>query len=69
MADRVDRTSGGSAEWDLLLTGGSVVTVDDDRRVLEPGAVGIREDRIAFVGTPDLASGRARRSPTSRPSC
>ncbi len=57
----MSRTSGGAAEWDLLLTGGSVVTVDEDRRVLEPGAVGIRGDRIAFVGTPEEASGRARR--------
>ena len=26
---------------DLLLTGGSVITVDDERRVLEPGAVAV----------------------------
>lgn len=48
---------------DLLLTGGSVVTVDDDRRVLEPGAVAITGDRIAAVGTPEeLAGYRAGRT-------
>jgi len=48
---------------DLLLTGGSVVTVDDDRRVLEPGAVAIAGDRIEAVGTPgELAGYRARRT-------
>jgi 5-methylthioadenosine/S-adenosylhomocysteine deaminase len=40
----------GAAPWDLLLTGGTVITVDDERRVIDPGAVGIRGDRIAFVG-------------------
>ena len=37
---------------DLLLTNGSVITVDDERRVHEPGAVAIRGDRILAVGTP-----------------
>jgi 5-methylthioadenosine/S-adenosylhomocysteine deaminase len=35
---------------DLLLTGGSVVTVDDARSVFEPGAVAIEGDRISAVG-------------------
>jgi 5-methylthioadenosine/S-adenosylhomocysteine deaminase len=35
---------------DLLLTGGAVVTMDDARRVLEPGAVAITGDRIVAVG-------------------
>jgi 5-methylthioadenosine/S-adenosylhomocysteine deaminase len=38
------------AECDLLLTGGSVVTVDDERRVIEPGAVAVTGNRIAAVG-------------------
>ena len=38
---------------DLLLTGGSVITVDDERRVLEPGAVAISGERIVAVGTPE----------------
>ncbi len=39
--------------WDLLLTGGTVLTLDDERRVLEDGAVAIAGDRIAAVGTAD----------------
>jgi 5-methylthioadenosine/S-adenosylhomocysteine deaminase len=37
--------------FDLLLTGGTVVTVDDARRVIPDGAVAITGDRIAAVGT------------------
>jgi 5-methylthioadenosine/S-adenosylhomocysteine deaminase len=37
-------------ECDLLLTGGAVVTVDDDRAVHEPGTVAVRGDRIVAVG-------------------
>ncbi|WP_037062823.1 amidohydrolase family protein [Pseudonocardia acaciae] len=45
---------------DLLLTGGAVVTVDDDRAVHERGAVAVRGDRIAAVGTErELAGWRA----------
>ncbi|MCC7370108.1 MAG: amidohydrolase family protein [Chloroflexi bacterium] len=35
---------------DLLLTGGTVVTVDADRRILEDGAVAIEGGRIVAVG-------------------
>src|SRR5207244_8602533 len=51
----------GSDGFDLLLSGGSVVTMDEGRRVLEPGAVGIRGERIAFVGSPAAVPGGARR--------
>jgi 5-methylthioadenosine/S-adenosylhomocysteine deaminase len=48
---------------DLLLTGGSVVTVDDARRVIEPGAVAIVGDRIVAVGSPsELGRWRASRT-------
>jgi 5-methylthioadenosine/S-adenosylhomocysteine deaminase len=44
-------------QCDLLLTGGSVVTVDDERRVLDPGAVAVTGDRIVAVGTPEEVAG------------
>jgi 5-methylthioadenosine/S-adenosylhomocysteine deaminase len=48
---------------DLLLTGGSVVTVDDERRIIEPGAVAITGDLITAVGKPsELESYRAERT-------
>ena len=37
----------------LVLTGGTVVTMDGGRRVLSPGAVAVDGTRIAAVGTPD----------------
>ncbi len=47
---------------DLLLTGGVVVTVDDERRILDPGAVAITGDRIVAVEAPDDLGGyEARR--------
>lgn len=36
-----------------LLIGGAVLTVDAARRMLDPGAVAVVDDRIAAVGTPD----------------
>ena len=35
---------------DLLITGGTVVTMDADRRVIEDGVVAVRGDTIAAVG-------------------
>jgi 5-methylthioadenosine/S-adenosylhomocysteine deaminase len=37
-------------QYDLLLTGGTVLTLDSQRRVLEPGAVAVTDDRIVAVG-------------------
>lgn len=42
---------------DLLLTGGTVVTVDDDRAVYAGGFIAIRDNRIAGVGPTDDAAG------------
>jgi 5-methylthioadenosine/S-adenosylhomocysteine deaminase len=50
------------SKWDLLLTGGTVITVDDERRVFEPGAVAIADGQIGYVGSVAGASGRARRT-------
>jgi 5-methylthioadenosine/S-adenosylhomocysteine deaminase len=38
---------------DLLITGGTVITMDPARRVIAPGAVAIRGADIAGVGSPD----------------
>jgi 5-methylthioadenosine/S-adenosylhomocysteine deaminase len=56
-------TSGSAPICDLLLTGGAVVTVDDERSVFDPGAVAIAGDRIVAVGAAaDLAGYRAARA-------
>ncbi|MEZ4523154.1 MAG: amidohydrolase family protein [Thermomicrobiales bacterium] len=36
-----------------LLIGGPVITVDDERRILDPGAVAVEADRILAIGSPD----------------
>lgn len=36
-----------------ILVGGAVITIDDQRRVLDPGAVAIQGDRILAVDSPD----------------
>jgi 5-methylthioadenosine/S-adenosylhomocysteine deaminase len=36
---------------DLLITGGTIITMDSARRVIDDGAVAIRGDRIVAVGT------------------
>src|SRR5215470_3819247 len=35
---------------DLLIVGGTVVTMDKDRRLIEDGAVAIKDGKIAMVG-------------------
>lgn len=36
-----------------IINGGAVVTMDANRRVLDPGAIAIQADRIVAVGTPE----------------
>ena len=36
---------------DLLIVGGTVVTMDDERRLIEDGAVAVKDGKIALVGT------------------
>jgi 5-methylthioadenosine/S-adenosylhomocysteine deaminase len=43
--------SDGRTAVDILITGGTLITMDTDRRVIEDGAVAIVKDRIAAVGT------------------
>ena len=51
-----------SGRCDLLLSGGPVVTVDDDRRVFDKGAIAVTGDRIVAVGdVEDLADWQADR--------
>lgn len=44
---------------DMLLVGGSVVTMDDDRPVIDPGAVAIDGERVVAVGPADELDGWA----------
>lgn len=44
------RGRGGLAEAGVLVEGGTVITMDGQRRVLQPGAVAIQGDRIVAVG-------------------
>ena len=41
--------------YDVLLSNATVITMDERRRVLDNGAVGIENGRIAFVGTNEEA--------------
>ncbi len=52
IAQRVPHTEKFVAPWtcDLLIVGGTVVTMDKDRRVIEDGAVAIKDGKVAMVG-------------------
>ena len=47
---------------DLLIVGGTVVTMDKDRRLIEDGAVAVKDGKIALVGTRAVRAGRGRRT-------
>ena len=51
--------------YDLLILGGTVVTMDKDRRIIEDGAVGVRDGKIAFVGTRAEAKNKRARQVVS----
>ena len=39
---------------DLLVTGGTIVTMDPERRVIENGAIAVRGDKIVTIGSADM---------------
>ncbi len=51
-AQRIPHTEKYVAPWtcDLLIVGGTVVTMDDGRRVIEDGAVAIKDGKVSLVG-------------------
>jgi 5-methylthioadenosine/S-adenosylhomocysteine deaminase len=53
IALRATADQGLARDVTLVVTGGTVVTMDGRRRVLSPGAVAIDGDRIVGVGAPD----------------
>lgn len=64
----VTKETGQPAEADLIINGGSVVTMDAQRRIIADGAVAIRGQKIASVGKRDeIARGfRATRTIEAR---
>jgi len=54
----------GAESVDILIRGGTVVTMDGDRRVIENGAVAIRGDRIVSVGAADAVTRASRAART-----
>ncbi len=46
--------------YDLLIVGGTVVTMDSERRVIDDGAIGIRNGEIVFVGKRSEVKGSAK---------
>ena len=55
---RIPRPEKNVAPWtcDLLIVGGTVVTMDNEHRVLEDGAVAIKDGKIVKVGPSDMLS-------------
>jgi 5-methylthioadenosine/S-adenosylhomocysteine deaminase len=57
------RNTGASTTVDLLIVGGTIVTMDKTRRVIEDGAVAVKNGEIVKVGTrAELKSTRARQT-------
>lgn len=56
----MEREGTHAREADLLVEGGLVVTMDDERRVLEPGSVAIAGDTIVAVGPTGEVGRRVR---------
>ena len=54
------RPAGAAAAGNILITGGTVVTMDGSRRVVEDGAVLIRGEKIAWVGKRSDLGNRGR---------
>jgi 5-methylthioadenosine/S-adenosylhomocysteine deaminase len=48
----------------LVITGGTVITADDQRRILAPGALAVSGTDIVAVGTPEEIAGRYRAAQT-----
>jgi 5-methylthioadenosine/S-adenosylhomocysteine deaminase len=57
------RNTGASTTVDLLIVGGTIVTMDKTRRVIEDGAVAVKNGEIVKIGTrAELKSTRARQT-------
>jgi 5-methylthioadenosine/S-adenosylhomocysteine deaminase len=52
--------------FDLLVTNGTIVTMDADRRIIENGVVAVRGDSIVFVGTQSELRSFAMKGVTAR---
>jgi len=55
------RASTRVAQIDLLILGGTIVTMDRDRRVIEDGAIAIKDGKILSIGKASDMRGRAAR--------
>lgn len=53
-------------QFDILITGGDIVTVDGSRRILVGGSIAIRGDRIARVAPAGQLRGRAKKTVDAR---